>query len=172
MYNNYNLLSHIWAWLGDQIIRNTISIVVDNLRPHSLTNFLFPFSFLFFLFPFCFPGFIPSKRLKSSFLNSLNQRWCVLLFFPKKWCHVIFSKLKNGHWYLVRPFFKFGKNEVNTVRMREQSVDKFYMKHLMLYEFRKHNIIISAVYSGALSNKTRQRWFKLFKYIYIYSTRK
>ncbi|KAF3425588.1 hypothetical protein E2986_13067 [Frieseomelitta varia] len=45
---------------------------------------------------------------------------------------------------------------------KEQSVDKFHIRHLMLYEFRKHNnaanaiSAINAVYPGALGTRTRQ----------------
>ena len=48
--------------------------------------------------------------------------------------------------------------------MQEQRVDEFRIRHLMLYEFRKHNATnaINAVYPGALDARARQRWFKKF----------
>ncbi|KAK1124349.1 hypothetical protein K0M31_006716 [Melipona bicolor] len=51
----------------------------------------------------------------------------------------------------------------------QQSVDKFHIRHLMLYEIRKHDDTtnatnaINVVYPGALNTRTCQRWFKKFK---------
>lgn len=46
----------------------------------------------------------------------------------------------------------------------KSSVDKFHIRHLTLYEFRKHiNALSNAVHPCPLDSRTCQRWFKKFK---------
>lgn len=58
---------------------------------------------------------------------------------------------------------------MNPIRMKEQSMDEFHIRHLTLDEFRKHNNAndttnpINAVHPGVLHSRTRQCWFKKFK---------